>query len=717
MLDRDQSHESRAYLEELRGSTYFVERPPLADYADLEKRLQSGGIKAAIEIPPGFGRDIEHGRPAWVGAWVDGAMPFRAETIHGYLLAMHQLYLTDPAVKTTVPATRPPANIELRFKYNQSFESIYAMVPASLSMLLALFPAILMALAIVREKELGSITNLYVTPVTRIEFLLGKQIPYIGVAMANFSVMFLMALFVFQVPLKGSFLALTSGRADLRHRDHGLRHADFGIRPHADRRAVRHRHSDLPAGVAVRRPDDAGVLAVRNRTNHGTGVSDDLFRADQRRHLYQGIGPRRPRQQFGRPHRLYPGADDTQSSAAAQAGALKHDPEKWKPVFRKDHALGTSPMQMIANIFWLGTKELRSFLRDFVLLGLVIYAFSLAIIAQAQSNSQEVHNASIAFVDEDHSELSRRIVHAFLPPYFQTPQPIAERDIVPLMNAGKYTFVIDIPPNFQRYVLAGRVPAIQIDVDATAMVQAGLGSDYAGQIIMTEIQDFLSRTEGAPPSPVNLDVRIAFNPNITTAWFTSVMGIINSVSMLAIILAGAAIVREREHGTMDHLLVMPLTPFEIAMSKVWANSLVIIVAVGLSLYLVVRALLGIPIAGSIPLFMVGVAIYLFFACAIGIFLGTVARSMPQLGLLYLLVYMPMNMLSGSNTPLESMPPWLATVMEASPSTHFVSFAQSILYRGAGFEVVWPQFLLVAGIGGLFFLVAILRFRSTAAQAT
>ncbi len=211
VLDHDQSHESRAYLEELRGSTYFVERPPLADYADLEKRLQSGAIKAAIEIPPGFGRDLEHGRPAWVGAWVDGAMPFRAETIHGYLLAMHQLYLTDPAVKTTAPEANPPANIELRFKYNQNFESIYAMVPASISLLLALFPAILMALAIVREKELGSITNLYVTPVTRIEFLLGKQLPYIGVAMVNFAVMFLMALFIFQVPLKGSFLALLLG--------------------------------------------------------------------------------------------------------------------------------------------------------------------------------------------------------------------------------------------------------------------------------------------------------------------------------------------------------------------------------------------------------------------------------------------------------------------------------------------------------------------------
>ncbi len=161
------------------------------------------------------------------------------------------------------------------------------------------------------------------------------------------------------------------------------------------------------------------------------------------------------------------------------------------------------------------------------------------------------------------------------------------------------------------------------------------------------------------------------------------MGIINSITMLAIILAGAAVVREREHGTMDHLLVMPLTLFEIAMSKIWANGLVIIVAVGLSLYLVVRGLLGIPIAGSVPLFLLGVPVYLFFATAIGIFLGTVARSMPQLGLLFMLVFLPMNMLSGSNTPLESMPPWLATMMQASPSTHFVSFAQAILYRGGG----------------------------------
>jgi len=373
-------------------------------------------------------------------------------------------------------------------------------------------------------------------------------------------------------------------------------------------------------------------------------------------------------------------------------------------------------MPSIANIFWLGTKEIRSFLRDFVLLGLVIYSFSLAIIAQANSRSQEVYNASVGIVDEDHSELSRRIAQAFLPPYFQKPQPVAERDIVPLMNAGRYTFIIDIPAHFQRDLLAGLQPAIQLNVDATAMIQAGLGADYAQQIILTEVQNFLSRAEGGPISPVNLVVRLAFNPNAETAWFTSVMGIINNITMLAIILAGAAVVREREHGTMDHLLVMPLTSFEIAMAKIWANGLVIIIAVGLSLYFVVGGLLRVPIAGSIPLFLLGVAIYLFFATAIGIFLGTIARSMPQLGLLYLLVYLPLAMLSGANTPLESMPPWLASAMQISPTVHFVDFAQAILYRGAGFFVVWPNFLAVGAEGVVFLGLALLRFRKVSGIA-
>lgn len=373
--------------------------------------------------------------------------------------------------------------------------------------------------------------------------------------------------------------------------------------------------------------------------------------------------------------------------------------------------------RMAANIFWLGTKELRAFSHDFVLVALVVWAFSFSIVSIARSSLQELHDASIGIADEDQSALSRRISQAFLPPYFKTPRPIATHDIERLMNTGALTFVIDIPPNFQRDLVGGRQPRLQVYVDATAMMQAGIGAGYIQQIISTELNNFLSRSEVVPRPPVNLDVRIAFNPNVTTAWFTSVMAIINDVTMLAVILAGAAIVREREHGTMDHLLVMPLTPFEIAMSKIWSNALVITVAVGLSLTVVVRGLLGVPIAGSILLFLAGVVIYLFFATAIGIFLGTVARSMPQLGLLYMLVVIPMNMLSGSNTPLESMPPFLRTVMQASPSTHFVSFAQAILYRGAGFDTVWPQFLAVALIGGLFLGLALLRFRRVTAQAT
>jgi ABC-2 type transport system permease protein len=374
-------------------------------------------------------------------------------------------------------------------------------------------------------------------------------------------------------------------------------------------------------------------------------------------------------------------------------------------------------MRSFSNIFWLGTKELRSFFSDWVLLGFVIYSFSLAVISQAQSNSQELYHASLGVVDEDHSELSRRITHAFLMPYFKQPVAVAPADVEHLMNAGKYTFIIDIPPNFQRDVLAGHRPGLQINVDATAMVQAGLGSGYAEQIVNTEINNFLSKTEAVASSPVNLVVRIAFNPNVMTAWFTSVMGIISSVTILAIVLAGAALVREREHGTMDHLLVMPLSPLEIAMSKIWANGLVIAAAVGLSLYLVIRLLLKIPIAGSIPLFMFGTILYLFFATAIGLFLGTVARSMPQLGLLYMLVAVPMNILSGNATPLESMPRWLAVAMQASPSTHFVSFAQAILYRGAGLAVVWPQFITVAAIASLFLVLSLLRFRSTLDSAS
>jgi ribosome-dependent ATPase len=211
MLDRDQTVLSQNYALNLSGSRYFIEKPPISDYEDLDRRMRNGELSLAIEIPPGFARDIERGTPVELGAWVDGAMPTRAETVRGYVHAMHQMWLADMAKHRLGITLTPPSTLETRYRYNPDVKSLPAMVPAVIPMLLMMIPAMLAALSVVREKELGSIINLYVTPVTRSEFLLGKQLPYIALAMVNFLLLTLMAVTVFGVPIKGSFLTLALG--------------------------------------------------------------------------------------------------------------------------------------------------------------------------------------------------------------------------------------------------------------------------------------------------------------------------------------------------------------------------------------------------------------------------------------------------------------------------------------------------------------------------
>jgi ribosome-dependent ATPase len=211
VLDRDQTTLSQNYALNISGSRYFVEQPPLADYADIDKRLRSGKLALAIEIPSGFARDVARGSPVRIGAWIDGAMPARAETVQGYVQGMHQSWLLEQAQKKYGAVAQPTVDLQTRFRYNPDVLSLPAMVPAVIPMLLMMLPAMLTALAVVREKELGSIVNLYVTPVTRAEFLIGKQIPYIGLAMLNFLLMTLMAVFLFDVPIKGSLAALVIG--------------------------------------------------------------------------------------------------------------------------------------------------------------------------------------------------------------------------------------------------------------------------------------------------------------------------------------------------------------------------------------------------------------------------------------------------------------------------------------------------------------------------
>jgi ABC-2 type transport system permease protein len=315
-------------------------------------------------------------------------------------------------------------------------------------------------------------------------------------------------------------------------------------------------------------------------------------------------------------------------------------------------------------------------------------------------------------VDEDRSQLSQRIHDALLPPYFQRPVMLPLSRIDAVMDAGRYTFVIDIPPDFQADLLAGREPAIQVNIDATAMTQAGHGAGYIQNMVSQEVEAFTQGEGSEEVSPVSLLVRAKFNPNLQSRGFLGVMQVINMITLLAVILTGAALIREREHGTIEHLLVMPLKPVEIMIAKIWAKGLVIVIAATISLKLVVQGLLDVPIAGSISLFVAGTLVYLFSVTSLGVFLATLARSMPQFGLLAFPVFIVMNLLSGGTTPLDSMPEVLQQLMQLSPSTHFVSFAQSILYRGAGFDVVWPDFLAVTLIGMMFFVGALLRFRRT-----
>ncbi|WP_454763937.1 ABC transporter permease [Cupriavidus campinensis] len=372
-------------------------------------------------------------------------------------------------------------------------------------------------------------------------------------------------------------------------------------------------------------------------------------------------------------------------------------------------------MNRLANIYRLGIKELWSLARDPIMLALILYSFTAQVYSSATAMPETLHNAPIAITDEDDSPLSARIVSSLYPPSFAIPKAVSLSEVDAGMDAGDYTFALNIPPNFQRDVLAGRSPAIQLNVDATRMSQAFTGNIYVQQIVLGEVSEFLQRYRGTTVPPVDLALRTRFNPNLTRSWFGALTAIIDNVTMLSILLTGAALIREREHGTIEHLLVMPVTPAEIMLAKIWSMALVVLVAVAAALVAVVQGALQVPIQGSLALFLAGVMLHLFATTSMGIFMATLARSMPQFGLLLVLTLLPLQMLSGGVTPRESMPAMVQHLMLAAPTTHFVAAAQAILFRGAGLDAVWPQFLALAAIGGVLFVLALFRFRRTIGQ--
>ncbi|QDT94855.1 ABC transporter permease [Gimesia aquarii] len=371
-------------------------------------------------------------------------------------------------------------------------------------------------------------------------------------------------------------------------------------------------------------------------------------------------------------------------------------------------------MQSLSNIFWLGIKEIRSVAGDKVLMIFLIYSFTYGVYTEAIGSSVDVNNASVGIVDEDRSTLSGRIVNTLFPPYFQEPEYIRADEIDETMNKSRFMFVLNIPPKFERYVTEGRPTEIQLNIDATAMAQAGVGARYISAYIDHEVSRYVNDHDQAPALPVNLSIRRAFNPNGDPVWFGALVALMTPISMLTMILTGAALIREKEHGTIEHLLVMPLRAFEIALAKVWSNSLLILLAVSFALIVVIRHLLNVPIAGSIPLFLSGVSVYLFFATALGIFLGTVTRTMAQFSMLVILVIFVIMMLSGGQSPIESQPEWLQNITFFLPSRHFTAFAEAIIYRGAGVEIVWKSFVMIAVIGFIFFMISLGLFRRTIA---
>ena len=370
--------------------------------------------------------------------------------------------------------------------------------------------------------------------------------------------------------------------------------------------------------------------------------------------------------------------------------------------------------EALHHIICLGVKEIIGLGRDPLLLFLLIYSFTFSVYIGAASHPDAIDHAAIAIVDEDDSVLSKRIADAFMPPLFLPPEKISRADLEPVLDAGKYTFVVVFPPNFQEKVLADNDPEIQVDVDATRMSQAFTGTGYIQQIIQKEVDSFLTETRPSSRSyTAGCIIRNRFNENLTKSWDGAVNNLVNNIAMIALILTGAALIRER--GTLEHLMVTPVNPVEIMIAKVWSMSLVVLLATALSLFLVLKGWLHLPDAGSSWLFLTGVVINLFAMTSLGIFLSCFAKDMPQLGILMILVLMPMQILSGGSTSQANMPEAIQFIMLFAPTTYIVDFSKAILFRGADFTLVWKTFLEMLLLGSGYFLIALMRFRKTVAS--
>ena len=362
---------------------------------------------------------------------------------------------------------------------------------------------------------------------------------------------------------------------------------------------------------------------------------------------------------------------------------------------------------MTRNLLTLIGKELRSLLADPILILLIAYMFTGMVIAMSQSNT-DIRNAAVAIIDEDRSPFSRRLADAIRPPYFRAPVAIERAEADAAMNRGDYVFILEIPANFERDLLQNRAPEILLNIDATRMNQGGIGSAYLGQIFTREIRETLKQNTTTPL--LNPVIRTRYNPNAENAYQMPVTALGNAILLLLLLLVGAAVIREREHGTIEHLLVMPVTASEIMLAKILANGLVILIASTGSLLAVVHGLIGVPINGSLSHYLLGTATYLFSIASLAIMIATLTPSLQQYSLLMLPLFIIMNLFSGATTSRSNMPELARALSEYWPSTQYAIYSQSVIFRGAGLHELWPQLLNMGVAGILFLALALIRFR-------
>ncbi len=368
----------------------------------------------------------------------------------------------------------------------------------------------------------------------------------------------------------------------------------------------------------------------------------------------------------------------------------------------------------LKHIYILGKKEIKSFLNDKIFVVFVVWAFTINIIIAADAGNLDVKNAAIAVVNEDQSQLSKNILTGLRSPYFQKPIEISFADIDNALDKGKYSFIIVIPEHFQANLLAQKPTEIQLNIDATVVSQAYVGSNYIRQIINNEILNYLRsaiKSNNNSRPIFEQVVRVRYNPNMQSEWFMSIAEMVMMGTILSIMLPAVALVREKESGTIEHLLVMPITPQEIMLSKIWSNSIIILLFAIASMLIVIEGYYNVKIQGSLILFFIGFIIFQFSIAALGIVLATFANNTAQLALLTIAIMMPMVFLSGAFTPTESMAPFIQKIMFLSPLKHYMDFSFAVIFRGATIFEAWQPMLFMALYGIILFTFSSLKFNS------